>query len=40
LDIRILIGIGCNKTADTNNDFWYRLTTVNIKKASFFVSYK
>jgi hypothetical protein len=35
-----LIGISCLKSADTNNDFWYRLATVDTKKTSFFVSYK
>jgi hypothetical protein len=35
-----LIVIGCLKSADINNDFWYQLTTVDTKKISFFVSYK
>jgi hypothetical protein len=35
-----LIGIGYLKPADTNNDFWYRLATVDIKNTSFFLLYK
>jgi hypothetical protein len=30
-----LIGIGCLKPADTNNDFWYRLAIANTKKTTF-----
>jgi hypothetical protein len=35
-----LIGIGCLKSVDTNNYFWYPLEITDTKKTSFFVSYK
>jgi hypothetical protein len=37
---RTLIGIGCLKSADTNNYFLYRLATADTKKTSFFILYK
>jgi hypothetical protein len=36
----IIIGIDCVRSADTNNDFWYRLATTDTQKTAFFVSFK
>jgi hypothetical protein len=35
-----IIGIGCVRSADTNNDFWYCLATADTKKTTFFISFK
>jgi hypothetical protein len=35
-----IIGIGCVRSADTNNDFWYRLAIADTKKTAFFISFK
>jgi hypothetical protein len=35
-----IIYIGCVRSADTNNNFCYRLITPDIKMTSFFISFK
>jgi hypothetical protein len=35
-----IIGIGCVRTADTNNYYWYQLATTDTKNVQFFISYR